>query len=317
MEQFFFSASKDFGTEMTRLLDFVRPASVALWNLRWQVQGFVAAVDDATDDDLSNRFASGSGFQARNLRRICVETPWDDQVQQFAQIVAGNVIALFESWAEKLFLDIGLHNKHHKWVQFPSRGINGRQEKGIRDVIADVHTAGTSSEMRSAFFPVYASSKRNGSAQLDELILLYRYHKEIRNAFMHAGGRASQRTEDAWAAASHLTRADVGGRRNPVVTPVTTGQQISYRMEQANDLASVVIRLIHGIDAELCYSAYAEEYFLTAWRSWGDAAKYKALPGDPVQRERRIAKICRKNGFVAPTDPTAVITLGRRAGLAA
>ncbi|MFD7963762.1 hypothetical protein ACFV5J_23460 [Streptomyces zaomyceticus] len=316
MQQFFFSASKEFGAEVTRLLDFVHPATVALWNLRWQVQGFVAATGNATDDDLSDRFGSGSGFPARNLKKSCIETPWADQMEQFAQIVAANVIALYESWAEEVFKNqIGMHGMHHKWVQFPSRGISGRQDKGVRDVLADIRNTGVSPEMQSAFFPVYSGSKRNGVAHLDEMAVLYRYHKEIRNSFMHSGGRASKVAEDAWSNASGLTRADVGGRRNPIVTQVTEGQRIAYSMEQASDLAAVIIRLIHSIDAELSSSAYAEQYFLNAWRSWTELAKYKALPSDPTQRDRRIAKICRKVGFVAPVDPAAVIALGRNAGL--
>ncbi|WP_369227887.1 hypothetical protein AB5J52_47150 [Streptomyces sp. R39] len=179
----------------------------------------------------------------------------------------------------------------------------------------NIHNAGVFPEMNSAFFPVYSGSKRNDVAHLDEMAVLYRYHKEIRNSFMHSGGRASKFAEDAWSNASGLTRADVGGRRNPIVTQVAEGQRITCSMEQASDLAAVIIRLIHSIDAELSSSAYAERYFLHAWNSWSELAKYKALPSDPIQRDRRIAKICRKVGFVAPADPAAVITLGRSAGL--
>ncbi|WP_326683093.1 hypothetical protein OHB31_35630 [Streptomyces microflavus] len=315
MQQFFFSASKEFGAEITRLLDFVHPATVALWNLRWQVQGFVAATGNATDDDLSERFGSGSGFPARNLKKSCIETPWAEQTEQFAQIVAANVIALYESWAEEVFSEtINMNPKHKKWVQFPSRGVNGRRHEGIRDTLAEIRSAGISPEMRSAFFPVYSASKWNGVAHLDEMTVLYRYHKEIRNSFMHSGGRASDLAETAWSNVSGLTRADVGGRRNPILTQVTEGQRISYSMEQASDLAAVIIRLIHSIDAELSSSMYAEQYFLESWSSWSERGKYKELPSDPIQRDRRIAKICRKVGFVTPANPAAVIALGRKAG---
>ncbi|KUN76587.1 hypothetical protein [Streptomyces griseoruber] len=129
-------------------------------------------------------------------------------------------------------------------------------------------------------------------------------HKEIRNLFMHSGGRASKRAETAWPNASGLTRADVGGRRNPTVTQITEGQRISYSMEQASDLAAVTIRLIHRIDAELSSSTYAERYFFNTWSSWSSRGRYRELPSDPVRRDRRIAKICRKVGFVS-NDSTA------------
>ncbi|WP_369227888.1 hypothetical protein AB5J52_47155 [Streptomyces sp. R39] len=75
MQQFFFSASKEFGAEVTKLLGFVHPATVALWNLRWQVQGFVSATGDATDDDLSDRFGSGLWFPRAESQEILYRNP--------------------------------------------------------------------------------------------------------------------------------------------------------------------------------------------------------------------------------------------------
>jgi hypothetical protein len=46
MPKLFFEESRAFSDRVEQLFNFVHPASVALWNLRWKVQGFVDAVPD-------------------------------------------------------------------------------------------------------------------------------------------------------------------------------------------------------------------------------------------------------------------------------
>ncbi|MCX5602974.1 hypothetical protein OOK29_33055 [Streptomyces phaeochromogenes] len=320
MQQFFFAESKAFGSRVEQLFNFIHPASVALWNLRWQVQGFVSASPGATEAELSGRFSSGSGIKASNLKEVCVETPWESQMGQFAQIVGANMIALYEGWSEEIFFKLtgkrpGRGPGPSKDIQFPSRGQFGRVTKGVRDVLADMHAIGISSEMKAAFFPVYSASKKYSHNELDGLTALYRYHKEIRNSFMHGGGLASKVAETAWRNASTLTKVDIGGKADPILTQITEGQSITYTIEEAIQLADVIIRLVHTIDAELSYSSQAEQYFLDAWKASSGILKLQQLPTDTVRRDRRIAKICRKVGFVTPADPAAAITLGKRAGM--
>ncbi|MFF9432103.1 hypothetical protein [Streptomyces sp. NPDC014746] len=314
MQQFFFAESKSFGTRVEQLFSFIHPASVALWNLRWQVQGFVSASPDATESQLSGRFASGSGISANNLKQVCIETPWEEQLGQFAQIVGANMIALYEGWAEELMSKFTGGNLV-KQVQFPSRGKYGQSQYGVGEALATAHRAGASPEMKLAFFPVYSASKKYCINELDPLMALYRYHKEIRNSFMHGGGVADKKAEDAWREASKLTRADIGGKSGPILTKVVEGQPIAYTIKEAIQLSDVIIRIVHTIDAELSYSSRAEQYFLDCWKATPDILKLQQLPSDPMRRNKRIAQICRKVGFAAPADPAAAILLGQRAGL--
>ncbi|TWF73385.1 hypothetical protein [Kitasatospora viridis] len=315
MQQFFFAESKSFGTRVEQLFSFIHPASVALWNLRWQVQGFVAASPTATDLDLSGRFASGSGIKANNLKKICVETPWGEQLGQFAQIVGANMIALYEGWAEGLMAKFPKGDDLSRDIQFPGRGKHGSRRSGVGEALAGIHQAGISLEMKQAFFPAYSASKKYSISELDALMALYRYHKEIRNSFMHGGGVAGKRAEKAWRDVSTLTRADIGGKSGPIITPIVEGQPIAYTIEEAIQLSDVIIRLVHTIDAELSYSSRAEQYFLDSWKATPDILKLQQLPTDPDRRNKRIAQICRKIGFVAPADPAAAMALGRQAGM--
>src|SRR5271167_2227282 len=65
--RYVFQAAYDAHRELTELFDFVAPTAIALWNLRWQVQGFLKEVPNATSNDLSNRFAFGSGMRGGEL----------------------------------------------------------------------------------------------------------------------------------------------------------------------------------------------------------------------------------------------------------
>jgi hypothetical protein len=65
----FFPATREALAQMTALFDFVWPTAAALWNLRWQVQGFVAEVPTATVDELRKRFLFGSGLEGVDLNR--------------------------------------------------------------------------------------------------------------------------------------------------------------------------------------------------------------------------------------------------------
>src|SRR6202035_4288104 len=100
--QLFFTESRNFAARNQQLFDFIHTSSVALWNLRWQVQGFVGARPDASADELSGRFASGTDIRANNIKGTIINTSWEDQLDQFAQVVAVNLIAMYEGWAEEL-----------------------------------------------------------------------------------------------------------------------------------------------------------------------------------------------------------------------
>ncbi|WP_329492954.1 hypothetical protein [Kitasatospora herbaricolor] len=317
MQRFFFAESRSFGYRATQLFDFIHPASVSLWNLRWQVQGFVTAVPDATEDELSGRFANGSGIQSTNLRRVCIDTSWEDQLGQFSQIMGASMIALYEGWAESLLPKLG-HAKFAKEVQIPSAGTYGQNAntKGVAQALAEIHAAGMSPEMEKGFSPTYKSHSKYSFTQLDALVTPYRYHKEIRNSFTHQGGTAGDRAVNAWRKASALTAKDIGGKTGPILTMPVKDKPITYPIKEAIQLADVITRLVHTIDAELTGTLFAEQYFYEAWKGNPNIAnlQLQAFPSDPVHQNRKINQICRKAGFLSPADPTAIIAMCKKSG---
>ncbi|MFG3490020.1 hypothetical protein [Streptomyces sp. NPDC047972] len=225
------------------------------------------------------------------------------------------MIALYEGWAEGLLPKFG----KSAWatdVQFATKGTHGQSKrKGVGDAIAEIHSSGISADMKKAFFPTYSKSKKYSLSNLDALVTLYRYHKEIRNSIMHSGGKASDRAEAAWLEASKLTKADIGGKVDPILTKVIEGDPITYGIEEAIQLSDVIIRLVHTIDAELMYTSYAEKQFMDTWNATPGALKLRMLPGDPAKRRRRINQICKAVGVLLPDDPEVVVKLGKNARL--
>jgi hypothetical protein len=310
----FYRESASFTLRNAQLFDFVQTSSVALWNLRWQVQGFAAVRPETTVEELSDRFASGSNIRANNLKGACIETPWEDQLDQFAQIVSANLIAMYEGWAEELMPKFG-NRQLIKQVQFPSRGRYGNARDGVGEAIAHARSIGISDEMKRAFYPRYSAHRKYSLNHLDSLLALYRYHKEIRNSWMHRGGIADNLAEDAWRNASTLARSDIGGRSSPALIRLTDGMMVKTNIFEAIQLSDVLLRIVYTLDAELCFTDLAEQTFLTGWQANANARNLRELPANPIKRARRLASICRKAGFVTPSDTEAIYQLGSRAGL--
>src|SRR4051812_18424230 len=100
----FFESTLAFRRETTALFDFVTPTAVAMWNLRWQVGGYLQVVPEATKEELQGRFIAGADFTAfdlrrANLRRAAVELEWTDQLSSFARIILLAGVGLYEGWA--------------------------------------------------------------------------------------------------------------------------------------------------------------------------------------------------------------------------
>jgi hypothetical protein len=88
--------------EITRLFDFTWPTAIALWNLRWQVAGFLSVVPDASYEDVASRFVVGSGIRGADIRAMHKNITWEQQQTRFAEFVLTNIFAIYESWARRL-----------------------------------------------------------------------------------------------------------------------------------------------------------------------------------------------------------------------
>lgn len=67
-EKLFFNTSRKAANRLTEIFDFAWPTTIALWNLRWQVEGYVKVKPDVNQSELTSRFISGSSITGSTVR---------------------------------------------------------------------------------------------------------------------------------------------------------------------------------------------------------------------------------------------------------
>ncbi|MGP1273754.1 MAG: hypothetical protein ACTS22_10520, partial [Phycisphaerales bacterium] len=165
------------------IYDFVWPTAAALWNLRWQVQGYLKARENADYVELGRRFVEGSGIVGANLSKSCVEHSWERQQEQFAEFLLINACALYEAWADQLAVELNTGDGFAKNLQFPT---NAKRNRGIGESI-NLLRANKSTALAASLHPVMCSQSRHNAAGIDHMLKCYRYFKEIRNCIVHGG----------------------------------------------------------------------------------------------------------------------------------
>ncbi len=297
--ELFFPASREATRQITALFEFVWPTAAALWNLRWQVQGFVAEVPTATVDQLKQRFLFGSKIDNVDLKRTVTDYTWDDQTAIFGSFVLTNAFAIYEQWADQLLHSLGERAGSGKKLQFPDRP----GKPGMTAIMSSL-LATKSPVLTSAYHPVYFANPKYSLPQLANLTLCYRYFKEIRNAQVHSGGIASQHAVDAYTAFQPVSgKAQLGRKGELAFDPVVLGQRVSLNLRGVVGFTDVLIKMIATIDAELCQSAKAEPLFERALKAAGPRAMFSAKLR---KRNAQVSTRCTSAGYPPPKDPVAV-----------
>ncbi len=227
----FFESSKRIFSELTGLFDFVWPTVAALWNLRWQVQGYTGVRPKSSVAELQDRFVTGSGIAGANIRRACIDRTWEQQQEELAKFILFDVMSLYESWIALIFDELSLSTQQRiKQLQFPTNRTTGGRTTGVWAVIAEI-TALESTTIRKSFYDQLVMHKKNSKAYLDNLLTCYRYFKEARNSIIHNGGIADVKAEQAYNSFKSIARTtDLGVREVPAHLPILAGQPISLKL---------------------------------------------------------------------------------------
>jgi hypothetical protein len=303
MADFFFEASRSAYRRVAEVFDFVWPASVALWNLRWQVAGLTSVKADVTVEELNHRFVVGSGIHGANLKRACTELTWSDQQQQFARFLLVQVFGIFEGWLAVVLEGIS-HTRLEKALQFPTHPGRGGVPEGSATALAQIK-ATPSVMIQTALYPRLAQHPKNSVANLENLLVTYRCFKECRNALMHNDGIADGKAVGAWQNYTSLTAADLGVKEVPACPAVVLGAPIELSMRGVVGFTDIVLRLIATYDAELACSTNAEREFHVRWtRRFVSRPVLKSK--DAAARQRQISRLVHKIGFPRPTDVPVV-----------
>lgn len=274
-DKLFLTASVESSNALTELFDFVWPTAVALWNLQWQTKGFLAQRPNATVNELSSRFVLGSDIHGANLTRLATEKAWPEMQQWFAKLLLSETCALFEGWIEAGLDELDLpsairqkdtRNALDKKLQFPTTFDNANAPTGgARFAVSQVRGAVGSPTIQACFHPTQIQNKKYATQTLDQLLICYRAFKEVRNDFIHHGGCASVRTEQAFMAFSALTNIELGIKEAPELPPVVAGKPIRLSIRGIVGLSDVVLRLIATFDCLLVDSPYGEDVLKRRW----------------------------------------------------
>ena len=312
----FLTSSIDSSRALTDLFDFVWPTAVALWNLQWQTKGFKSQKPDATVSELNSRFVLGSDIHGANLERLATETAWPELQQWFARLLLSETCALFEGWIKASLDEINLppsiprgatNNSIDKALQFPTSFNNAKNPiSGAKFAILTVQGQSGSHLISSCFLPIQIKNKKYSYQNLDELLVCYRAFKEVRNDFIHHGGRASARTVQAFNKFNILTATALGIAEVPELPAMTQGDPIKLSLRGIVGLSDVVIRLITTYDCLLVNSTHGESLLKRRW-----LAKHPSLvllkPAGHT-RDQNIIKLIRQCGLPKPVAPTILYT---------
>jgi hypothetical protein len=277
-----------------------------MWNLRWQVRGFLDAVPEATNADLTARFVQGSSVTgAGNLKGACVDTTWDEQQRMFAKFLLIDLCAIFESWISQVLGCLSSTSARDvKDLQFPTQMHRG-VPSGVQAAI-DRLTNPESSVLRPAFYDALRSSPKNALSNLENLLRCYRFFKESRNCLAHNGSIASPKAVEAYDAfAAIATPASLGVAEVPIHHAAVLGQPILLNLRGVVGFSDIVLRLIVTLDAELSRSTRAERHLKDQWLR-RNSRRYTLKSGNAQERVRQIQRLVGKLGLPRPKQTTAL-----------
>lgn len=295
----FFPATRQAINQVTSLFNFVWPTAAALWNLRWQVKGFITEVPQASVEQLKQRFLFGSKIDNVDLKRTVQDHSWEDQTAIFASFVLTNAFAIYEQWADEILQSLGQGPGHGKRLQFPDRPNQPGITATINNLCQD-----ESAVLMSAYYPIFSSNRKYSLAQLGSLIACYRYFKEIRNAQVHSGGIANQAAVAAYQAFQPVSgKGDLGRKGELVFDPVVLGQPVALHLRGVVGFTDVLIKIMVTVDAELCRSEKAEAIFEKEHRL---ANAKGTLSANPKRRNEQAGKRCIAAGYPRPRNAEAI-----------
>ncbi len=301
MAYYFFPPTESATDQIAELFGFVWPTAAALWNLRWQVKGFLQEADTPpTPTQLNDRFVSGSGIHGTNLKKACVDTTWDEQKHHLAGIILTNAFAVYEHWADEILVCIGMPNDKGKLLQFDD-GPTG--PNGLRGALHSA-CANESSVLKTAFYPTYASSPKYSWPLIANLMASYRFFKELRNSQIHNGGIVDRKAVNAYRAfAPVANKAALGMKGVLVHDPISEGDKIKLHIRGVVGFCDILFRMMITVDAELCRCIKAEDILEARFKG---TKRHYLLSGNPQRRRMQINDLCRAARLPKPLEPEVV-----------
>ena len=294
MAYYFFPATRFAASQITDLFDFVWPTAAALWNLRWQVSGFLKEAPDSTAKQLNDRFVFGSGIYGTNLKKPCINTSWESQKHNLATVTLTNAFSIYEHWADELLASLGEGQNQGKLFQ---RDAGSSGQPGLVETVQRL-CAPESPILKPAYYPVFSSSPKYSWKQIHNLIACYRYFKELRNAQMHNGGIVDNKAEAAYLNfAVAAKKEDLGMRGELMHDPAVAGAKVHLHIRGVVGFCDILLRMMVTVDAELSRSHKAEVILEKAFKG---ANLRSTLSPKPISKRMQVLGCCKRAKLPKP-----------------
>lgn len=300
----FFNQSKLLSAQILDLYDFLWPTVTAIWNLRWQVKGYIDVRSDTiTNEELNARFSSDNKIIRGNLYRSCIDTSWDEHLEQYGRIILINLFAYYESWLKSVLELLNQYSVQvEKGLQFPS---NFTSNKGIVPILNSL-VPENPSIMENAFYNKYKLKKKYHFDKIEYFMICYRYFKELRNSIIHQGGIATMNYFEAQEAYKVLTRDQLVAKEKPKFHEVNEGENVKVDIRGIVGFSDIILKIVKTIDTELIRAEGSHNEFLARWRL--KIGKVQL----PYGREReRMMKHINNCNFLKPDDPEEIRSMLR------
>lgn len=313
-----FDATNNFFTAFTQVNDFAQVSAASVWTMRWQVKGFFAESGFYSEThtrpkqaDLKSRFLAGSGLQRANFRSLVDGQTWPEQAVILAEMTLLTFTSLFEGWTDSISDEAGLSRTNRDALQWPSHAASPRFNNagaalpGI-DRALQAGQSSISNVMKQCFYLSYKADRQYSLNQIDQLLICYRYWKEIRNAIAHAGGRATDKCLAEESRLSALIPQALGMSRVPRLAPLTLNEPMPVILESVLGFGEILHRIVTTVDAELSVSQEAEAIMVRRWEEMPRGYYSDPPLTDAIRREARIRDWIVRAGMPEPHQRTVL-----------
>lgn len=295
MNDAFFTSTQQALKNITGVYDMIWPITVALWNLRCEVNGVFEEYPKVTESMLSNKFSVGSDIHGVNYKRAFKNTSWEEQKRNFAWMLLNNIFPIYEGWLECMKLDFD--NINIKEFQYPQKIVNEINKlKNNRSII-----------MERAFYDIYSKRKYRNYNCINNWLYCFRFFKEMRNCYMHNGGYADGRLVNAYNDyLSHATCEKLDVKEVPMVFAPVEDKPIRVSLRGIVGFSFIIIKIMVSVDAELVCTLNAEREFIKRFKE-----KHKiirTLKPDSDAAIRQVEHYVRQCGMPIPKNSNAVKT---------
>jgi hypothetical protein len=296
--RFFFEETSIARDTLTEISDHCWITATGLWNLRWQVQGFKQAIPDANEAHLKARFVLGSSMGRTNLTSTCIGQPWDRQRHWVAASTLVNIFAVYEWWVESILEYAGKNTrKFRDGMQYPAESTHG---KGIRRTLNEL-TSLKSPVTDQCFTYHYKSGRDYRLDILENLLVSYRYYKEMRNVIAHKRGKADQFAISAWQSYKNLIenanfdpQSNLNVKDTPIESAMILGEDVLLDTYTVAGFSGIIYTLLTTLDAELSSADFAERIIIERLMSVPKGKRTIAARGDDKTRSlRKFARYAR------------------------